>query len=170
MKRTFTFSILILFTNIFVSAQTQDKVLTVFVLNFAKYTQWPETMTNGNFVIGVSGTTTVAEELRLVSGSKAIGNQKIQVKEIRTSKDYFGCHLVFIADDQSSAVPDVVSKLSAEPTLIVTERSGLAKKGGGISFLQADGKLRFEINRSAIEKKGLKVSSSLINLGNVVGD
>lgn len=151
-------------------AQSEDKVYSVFVLNFAKYVQWPEGKTSEDFVIGVIGTTTVGDYLKTVAALKTVGNQKISLKYCRSLQEVSGCHLLFVAEDKSSMFPEIVSKLSNEPTLLVTEKPGLAKNGGGISFAQANGKVKFEINVSAIESRGMKVASALSSLGTIVGD
>ena len=151
-------------------AQSHDKVYAVFVMNFAKYIMWPANRTSGEFVIGVLGNSSIMEELKAAAAVKTIGSQKITVKDCKTSKDVDGCHLIFVAESKSSLVAEVITRLSAEPTLVVTEKEGLAKKGGGISFAESSGKMRFEINKTAIEKKGLSVSSALSNLGVVVED
>jgi hypothetical protein len=151
-------------------AQSHDKVYAVFVMNFAKYIMWPANKTSGEFVIGVLGNSPIMDELKAAAVLKTIGSQKVMVKDCKSSRDVEGCHLVFVADSKSSLVAEVISRLSLEPTLVVTEKEGLARKGGGISFAESSGKVKFEINKGAIEKKGLSVSSALANLGVVVED
>jgi len=152
------------------SGQSHEKVYAVFVMNFAKYIVWPANRTSGEFVIGVLGSSSIMEELKAAAAVKMIGSQKIRVKDCKSSKDIDGCHLIFVSDSKSSIVPEVITRVSGEPTLVVTEKEGLARKGGGISFVASSGRVRFEINKTAIEKKGLNVSSTLANLGVVVED
>jgi len=151
-------------------AQKQDRVYSVFILNFAKYIQWPSDKANGDFVIGVFGNSVIADELRSVSSTKTIGTQKILVKDCQSLNETSGCHVVFIAESKSSFVRDIITKSSLDPTLLITEKEGLASRGGGISFLLIDGKVRFEINKNSIEKRGMKIASALTNLGTVVED
>ena len=170
MKKIVLVLALLVTSSIVSLAQSHDKVYAVFVMNFAKYIMWPASKTTGEFVIGVMGNPAIMEELKAAAATKTIGSQKITVRDCKTAKDVDGCHLVFVSEGKSSVVPEVITKLSAEPTLVVTEKEGLARKGGGISFAESSGKVRFEINKSAIEKKGLSVSSALANLGVVVED
>lgn len=170
MKRIVLVLTLLVSSSMIGSAQSHDKVYAVFVMNFAKYIAWPANKTSGEFVIGVLGNSSILDELKAAAVIKTIGTQKIMVKDCKSSKDVDGCHLIFVSDNKSSMVPEVITKLSGEPTLVVTEKEGLARKGGGISFVASSGKVKFEINKTAIEKKGLNVSSSLTNLGVVVED
>ncbi|MCH8318767.1 MAG: YfiR family protein, partial [Bacteroidetes bacterium] len=43
-----------------------------------------------------------------------------------------------------------------------------AKKGACINFITQNGQVKFELNKFAIEKHGLKVSPSLVKLAIVV--
>jgi len=163
--------IFLFFININLSnAQSQDKIYSVFLLNFIKYVEWPSSESNNEFVIGVIGTTSIGDYLKSVSSLKTAGIPKILLKQCRSINDVNGCHMLFIAEDKSSIVPEISNKLSNEATLLVTEKSGLAKKNGGISFLLVDDKIKFEINKTAMERKGLKISSSLSSLGIIVSN
>jgi hypothetical protein len=167
-------SIIILFaiflTSNAVFGQSKDKVYSVFIFNFAKYIQWPADRTTGEFVIGILGNAAMVEELKNAISTKTIGNQKVFVKDCQVLQETSGCHVVFVAENKSQFVRDIIKKLSSESTLLITEKSGLAKNGGGISFMLADGKMNFEINKESIERKGMKIASTLSNLGTVVGD
>jgi hypothetical protein len=44
----------------------------------------------------------------------------------------------------------------------------LSKRGSGINFVLSNGKLGYEINCKAIEKRGLKVSNGIKNMGTIV--
>jgi hypothetical protein len=57
------------------------------------------------------------------------------------------------------------AKFEDKPTLIVTDKNGLAKKGSCINFKLVGDKLKFEINEEAIVNSKLKVSSQLIAMG-----
>jgi hypothetical protein len=52
--------------------------------------------------------------------------------------------------------------------LIVSNKADVARKGGGISFILINGKLSYEINVKAIEKRGMKVSSALKSSATIV--
>ena len=55
--------------------------------------------------------------------------------------------------------------ISGKPTMIVTEREGLHKKGADISFFVNDqGKLNFDLNLTEMTKRELTMSKSLTTL------
>jgi hypothetical protein len=155
----------------FVSAtnQLKDKVYAVFIMNFARNIEWPKEKTTGDFVIGVVNYPAVASQLKNVAlQSKNVRNQPIIIKEFSSASDAGFCHILFIPESEAASFPSVLSKLQNAPTLIITEKEGLAKKGSGINFLMVDGKLKFELNNNSIEKRGLKPSEDLQRFGILV--
>jgi hypothetical protein len=64
----------------------------------------------------------------------------------------------------------VLEKIRNAPVLIVTNKQDLAKRGGCIDIILTNGKLNYEINCLNIERRGMKVTNALKNMGTVVTD
>jgi hypothetical protein len=144
---------------------SNSKIKATFIYNFTKYIDWPEKYKEGNFVIGVLGTTSFYNELASLLSTKSVGGQKFEIKSYTNSESVSNvCHILFITAENSAALPDVLKKLKGKSTLIVTEKSGMAKQGSGINFVVDNNKQRFELNKSNVEKYNLKVSSTLATL------
>jgi hypothetical protein len=58
--------------------------------------------------------------------------------------------------------------IGGAPILTVGESAAFAAAGGAFRFVQHEGKLRFEINMTSVENRGLKVSGELQKLATVV--
>ena len=54
------------------------------------------------------------------------------------------------------------------PILTVGETPRFIEQGGIVNFFLENGKVRFEINRSAAERSGLRISSRLLQLAKIV--
>jgi hypothetical protein len=142
-----------------------SKIKATFIYNFTKYIDWPEKYKEGNFVIGVLGTTPFYNDLTALLSTKTVGAQKFEIKSFTTVESVSGnCHILFIPAENSSVLPEVLKKMKGKSTLIVTEKSGLAKQGSAINFIVDNNKQRFEMNRTNIEKYSLKVSTTLTAL------
>lgn len=170
-------SITILFTLFFISADyvrmpiLQDpnnsnaKIKATFIYNFTKYIDWPDNYKEGNFVIGVLGTTPFYNELTSLLSTKTVGNQRFELKSFTGVNSINGtCHLLFIPSEYSSLLPEALKKVKHSCTLIITEKSGLIRQGSAINFIVENNKQRFELNKENIQKYKLKVSSSLMAL------
>lgn len=144
---------------------SNSKIKATFIYNFTKYIDWPEKYKEGNFVIGVLGTSTFYNELATLLSKKTVGKQIFEIKSYTNSESVTGiCHILFITAENSSQLPDVIKKMKGKNTLIVTEKTGMAKQGSGINFVVENNKQRFELNKANIEKYNLKVSSTLASL------
>ncbi len=141
------------------------KIKATFIYNFTKYIDWPEKYKEGNFVIGVLGTSSFYNDLTALLSTKSVGKQTFEIKSYSNSESITGvCHILFITADNSAMLPSVIKQMKGKSTLIVTEKSGMAKQGSGINFVVENNKQRFELNKSNIEKYNLKVSSTLASL------
>lgn len=148
---------------------SQDyKFHSVFIYNFTKYIQWPSAYQSGDFVIAVLGNSQVTENLEKMAAVKTVGSQKIIVKKVNSIAEAGKCHILFLPDSKSGNLDDVLAHFGSRPTLIITERAGLAKKGSGINFILQGGKWKFELNKPAIESNNMRVSSELAKLAIVI--
>lgn len=146
-------------------AQTDYRFHSIFIYNFTKYIQWPAQQQTGDFVIGVLGNATnVVEELSKITANKTVGSQKIVVKKFKSAAEASACHILFIPSSGSHNFDDAQNILKGKPTLVITEKSGLAQKGSGINFILQDNKWKFELNEAATQSSGLKVSRELAQM------
>jgi hypothetical protein len=145
------------------------KVKAVFLYNFTRYFEWPEKMKSGNFIIHIIGTNnSLSNELNKMATSKQVGNQKLEIKNSTGLDAAIKPHIIFLLNESSDVLKEISSKYKGKGTLIVTEKSGLAKMGSAINFVAIDSKLRFEYNKTNAVKAGLKTSDELKSLASAV--
>jgi hypothetical protein len=144
--------------------QSQEKIYSVTMLNFARGMEWP-TSSHENFVIGVLSYPPLAAELKQAASNSKIGNRKIVIKEYASPEEIEACHMIFVPAFKSRSFVNVLTKTENDPTLIVSNKTDYARKGAGINLVLIEGKLRYEINSLSIEKRGIKVSSNIKKFG-----
>jgi len=142
-------------------AQTgENKVKSLFVYNFTRYIQWPQT--GQDVTIGVLGhDAEIMSAFSDMTSKKTASGGKIIIKEFSNPAEANNYHLVFIPANNSKIIKQVPTMTK---TLIVTEKAGLAQEGSDINFINKDGKIRFEMNIKKIDNTELKVSSQLKSL------
>ncbi len=154
------------------SSRAQDvdyKAYTLFVYNFMKYIEWPESALKDEFVVGVIGDSPVWGELKALAQAKKPRGKTIVLKKLQSADEAAGCHIVYIASGKSSFLKPVLDKTAGKPVLVIAEREGLARKGAALSFVTLDDDvLKFEINKNAIEQHSLKIPTVLVSLGLLV--
>lgn len=146
----------------------EAKYKSVFIYNFTKHFEWPVSYRSGNFVIGVLGNPIIISELENVTSGKKAGNQTIVVEKYKDVSEIGKCHILFIPSNKSKDMAEVIQKIGTNPSLIVTEKDGMAQQGAAINFIIQEGKIRFELNKNTVNKHGLKISSYLETLAIIV--
>ena len=63
---------------------------------------------------------------------------------------------------------EILRRAAALPILSVGEDEAFAQKGGIINFVLKEGKVRLEIDLTAVKKNGLTISSKLLAVADVV--
>lgn len=144
-----------------VAIDTNAKIKAVFIYNFTKYIEWPQSYKEGEFTIGIIGETSLYSELIKMTETKKVANQTLEVKKFATPADISKCHILYVSKDNSSDLSEIIKKLKNNSTLLVTEENGLMDKGSGINFIIKDNRQKFELNKSNVERYKLKVSSNL---------
>ncbi len=151
-------------------AQEKDyKAYTLYVYNFMKYIEWPESESKGDFIIATIGNSPIDNEFKTLAKSKKLKGRNIVFKKYNSVEEIDNCHLIFIPSKEYATLKNINSIIKQKSILLVSENEGGAYKGASISFAVNDeDELTFDINRKELENHKLKISSTLVNLGNVV--
>ncbi|WP_225000267.1 YfiR family protein [Cesiribacter sp. SM1] len=146
-----------------VKAQGTDyKFHTVFIYNFTKYIKWPDNTQGNSFVIGVLGKSGITTPLKEMAASKTVNGKPIEVVVYNSIDEIKDCHMIFLPSGQSKELAAMRTKLANSPTLIISEKSGLAEQGSAINFILNDGRWKFEVNQATTDMHGLKISQELL--------
>ncbi|UCH13833.1 MAG: YfiR family protein [Bacteroidales bacterium] len=133
----------------------------MFIYNFSRLIEWPANYKSGPFVIGIFGSSAVANEITSYTTGKKVGTQSITVQQLKSIDEISRCHILFIPFSRTKQLGQVVAKISNMSTLVITEKNGAIDVGSAINFLIIGDKLKFEIKQSNASKYGIKVSSKL---------
>lgn len=163
MKR-FYFVILFLILPLLVFSQN-EKLKVVFIYNFTKYISWPAGQDQGDFIIGVLGSSAMSQELAGYVASRKVGTRSIKVVDFASAGGLQSCHLVYVPGSQNGSLGSVISKYKQQPVVVVADNPGAIDGGAAINFIFEEGKQKFEVRKTNLEKNGLKVNSELLKMG-----
>lgn len=150
-------------------AQAQsEKFKALFVYNFTKYVQWPAPPNPEGFVVAILGNSPITEDLRLIASKQKVGSQTMIIKVYSTIEQIEKCNILIIAPNKSTLLTDVISKTNGMSTLIITDKAGQIGQGSCINFILDGSKLKYEISKTNMDKRGLNTSASLYSLGILV--
>ncbi len=149
------------------------EVKAAFLLNFARLVHWPDTaFTAPDMPIRVVcfARNPFAGALEAILAQETVQGRAFRVETTQRLADVRGAHLVFVPADQAGALDDLERTVEDAPVLLVGESEGFAARGGVINLYTEDGRIRFEINRKAAERRGLRLSSRLLRLARLVAE
>lgn len=140
-----------------------ENVMAVYMFNFTKFLEWTGS-DQEYFNITVLGKSKITEPLRKIAEKENVSGKKIIVGEIKDIGQLKKCNMLFISTDDEDLVLAIIKKTAENKLLTVSNAKGFAEKGVCINFIMTEEKMKFEINRRAIEKTGIVVNSRLLSL------
>ena len=172
MRRLLSIVALALLAATGLTAQVDEyQVKAFFLYNFARYVEWPsQALGPGKdpLVICVLGHDPFGAALQQAISGKAIDGRSLVVHELHDLRPGCNCHILFVGASERKLSQAAVAALKASGILTVGETPEFLKDGGVINFKLEDGKVRFEINVAAADQQGLRISSKLLSLAEVV--
>ncbi|MDB6129004.1 MAG: hypothetical protein JWM04_111 [Verrucomicrobiales bacterium] len=155
------------------SAETlssEPQVKAAFLINFAKYADWPSNAfekANSPIVLGVLGDNKVGEELQKVIAGRVINGREIVLKRANSIDEAGACHILFISNAEQQHTPTLLEQVKGH-VLTVGESPDFLEKGGVINLVRKDQKIALEVNLLAADKAQIKISSKLLSVATLV--
>ena len=147
--------------------ERQQEIKAAFLYNFAKFTEWPQAQTTVTNIC-LLGEDPVWDALQSIVGKTARG-RPIEVRRGTAFREIRGCHIVFVSSStEMRTLPGVLESLTREGALTVGDTDEFAGLGGMIGLKVRRNRMLMEINLTAIEEAGLKVSSQLLTLASII--
>jgi hypothetical protein len=140
----------------------------VFIYNFTKYIEWPDSDTTGCFKIGVIGNSSIITPLKNIEKEKRVNKIKIKIITINDPREIKDCRILLIDKSEKHRLADILSEISGKNILTIGDTPDFAASGMAINFIVINEKIKFEINSDALNRAGLKASSHLLKLAILV--
>ena len=176
-RRSIIKRLLILATLLFgvrVGAQApmdEAQVKAMFVYNFLKFVEWPVDASVGAkdpFVVLIIGEGATADATEQFLESKSIGDRPLVVRRTRWDQSLAGARAAFIIERDAKKLHRVLDAAAAAGVLTIGEGESFTTRGGVIGLLVEDRKVRFDVDTTAAQIAGLRVSSKLLALTRAV--
>jgi hypothetical protein len=153
-------------------AESEAAVKAVYILNFAKLVDWPDSsFTSGqSLVIGVIGHDAVGDEVERDLPGLTANGRKIAVRRVSVGDTaaLLACHLIFVPESDSGQ--SVISTVRGHPVLVIGEAENFVWQGGALRFVMEEGTVKFEANPKAAARNGLTLGANLLRVARHVID
>jgi len=142
----------------------QARLKAAFVLNFMKFTTWPEPRTADARTLTLCATDghPLADQLHALEGRDVRG-MRVNVVH-RPAEEAPACDVVFVTRADAATLAALQRAAAGRPMLTISDESGFIDRGGMIEMKLVAGRTRFDINLAAARAAGLTLSSQLLQL------
>jgi hypothetical protein len=155
--------LLVLVGHLSVHAQVSThRSYALYVQSIAKYSSWP-TLT-GDFKIIVFGQTQAFEELQKSMDGKVFSGAKGRVIKTDNIVEVTDACIVYVSDEKSSLLSEILKLTDGKPVMIITERERLHLEGAGVSFTTIDNRIRYDMNLKDMQKRNLRTAMQVVTL------
>jgi len=140
----------------------------LFVLNFTRFTEWPDLEPAAPLVLCVLGDEPVLEALSVAARSQHVNDHRIQVARMTAAGAWPTCHVLFVSGTSVKASSSLLESVRASPILTVSDQSLFAQSAGVIELYAEGDKMKFAVNVDALQRARLRISSRLLGLAKIV--
>lgn len=151
---------------------TVSALKAAFLLNFAKFSQWPIDSLAAGQRLGmcVVGDVAVADALTQTIKGRPIDGHELEVSILTTDAPTIGCHLLFVSASEMKRSSTMLMSLNGAAMFTVSDADHFAESGGVAQLIVERERMRFAINLDAAQRVRLRISSKLLALAKVIRD
>lgn len=143
---------------------TEAQVKSAYLYNFGKFVRWRASAETESFDICVLGRNPFGSALSNTVAGERIDGKNIVVRNVLGLEGISHCKILFISTSEEPRLKASFAASTRAGILTVSDIPGFAERGGMIGFVNAGGKIRFEVNVAAVSDAGLTVSSELLKV------
>jgi hypothetical protein len=155
-----------------------------YLLNFLRYSQWPEESfesPDSPIVVTQVGDCEVGNVLPDVIGradpinGHPVSLTRVVAPDAAPDRDAFlrsieNSHMLFVCPCPIEGVRTIIEHLKGSRVLTVGDTPDFAAHGGMIGFVLQRDRIVFEANKGAINESSVSISAKVLKLANIVGD
>ena len=153
------------------SASLERSVKAAFLYKFLGYTDYPPLAfadPAAPLLIGVYGADEMAAELLRIVARRRVQGRAMQVRVVREGEPLAGLHLLFVGGGDAARLRSLLTAGPHGAMLVVSEAENGLENGSVINFKVVEDRVRFDVSLEAADKNGIKLSSRLLTVANVV--
>ena len=144
-------------------AQSPEEARAIFLYNFAKFVEWPDSAfasSSAPVVIAVVDANEVGRALEHYVRGKNANGRDIEVRQLKSEAGVGDAHIVFIGSTGLTSA--VIAEIGSKPILSVAEDESFLQQGGIIRLFSQGNKVMCAINAKNSTAAGLKLGDKLV--------
>jgi hypothetical protein len=146
------------------------QVKAAMLFNVAKFVEWPSEPSgrdHDSFRMCIIGRNPFGTTLDSLKG-KPVKGRLLRPVQLARIDEIGECKVLFISSSEKRNLAAILDAAGRHGVLTVSDIASFAASGGMIGFVEAEGKVRLEVNLAAARQANLKISSQLLKLARIV--
>jgi hypothetical protein len=152
-------------------AQDSATVRLGFLLNFARYVEWPDPALKPGAPLKIClapGDGVMAGKLEELT-RQVVQGHPVQAKQVLRPADVGDCQIVYLPAELPAQTMTIwLESTSLSHTLTISESPEFIESGGMIGLVAVGSRYRFDVNLSNVRRAELRMSSYLLKLARTV--
>jgi hypothetical protein len=152
-------------------AVDEYKLKAAMLYNLTQFVEWPNSAypnRHAPISLCILGQDPFANSLASTIPDEKVKSGAILIRHLQSETEFPGCQILYISSSERKITAHIFSTLSGSYVLTVGEMAQFAAHGGMIQFSLEDQHVRFDINLNAASRAGLRISSKLLALAQIV--
>jgi hypothetical protein len=147
------------------------KLKAAILYHLTQFVEWPDPPNAGlhaPILLCILGQDPFADSLASTLPKETDSGRPVLIRHLKSVAEFPGCQILYISSSERKNAEHIFSILSGSSVLTVGEMTQFAAHGGIVQFSIEDRHVRFAINLDAATRAGLKISSKLLVLAQIV--
>ena len=140
----------------------EHQLKTAYLFHFAELAEWPM---HAPLTICLQGQSPLRAYLPVLEGQQVRGQALHVVAGDGSAIDQ--CRILFLSE-VAALSPSMLRLAQSRHVLLVSDAENFARNGGMIQFTLRDNKLKLVVNLSSVKQAGLKLSSKLLRMAEIL--
>jgi len=145
-------------------------LIAVYILNFAKFTSWPEQSfpsPESGIILGIFGDDVFGDTIDTIAG-KTVHDRPLIVHRLGLGGNPRDCHILYVAASERRRLHQILAAVAPLPVLTVSDMDDFAAAGGMIQLQKKAGRIHLLINLTAAQRAGITLRSGLLKIATIV--
>ena len=147
-------------------AASEQSIKAAYLFKLPAYVDWPAGRfeePDSAFTIGVLGADDVATELASLTAGRTVNGRPLAIRRLSQGDLLEGVDVLFFSGAAFSGSERIATDAAAHAILTVTDSPG-GSQDSVVSFVNINGRLRFEVRLGAAQRNGLRLHSGLLGV------
>lgn len=142
----------------------------LYIYNFARFTDWPAssfTAADADLDFCILGEDPFGVTINQIKG-RSIDGHTLNIKRFPRVAVVSACHILFISRSEEPRLDLILEAVSRRPILTISDIDRFSERGGMVTLLTQNQRIRFAINPAVAAQSNIWLSSKLLELANTI--